>query len=247
MTLVKCSECLKEINDKASQCMHCGALIEKQEVFTLPSPPNYKSQTTLDDFDKNLLRPNDKFIQISLILLGISYLTDIFYIIKQTNDTYTASFIIVFLSLIALICDRIYLVKKYSSRTLFSVFWLLITPAYLYKRAKYFGAQLKYFWIFLGLSIGGSALLIIVENTYNGFPSCENSEVIQSVTDIAQKQGHTVTDLKNIKEIAFYPNLPIRFCQGLLSTNKQNPIGIYYKLTWKDQDKGEFWVEIIEE
>lgn len=33
MALIKCSECGKEISDKAKACIHCGCPIEEEEVF----------------------------------------------------------------------------------------------------------------------------------------------------------------------------------------------------------------------
>lgn len=34
MALIKCSECGKEISDKAKSCIHCGCPIEEEELFT---------------------------------------------------------------------------------------------------------------------------------------------------------------------------------------------------------------------
>lgn len=146
MALINCSECGKEVSDKAQSCVNCGAPVAP----TISHEPNIKTKFNGDN------PPHNIFIILSIITLTISVFT---YIPSKPSTIFYATSILTF---IFIVLDRIYVTTFYPNEDYFNPLWLLIVPAYIYKRSKYFNANLTLFWIWLIVFMVGAVPFLLL-------------------------------------------------------------------------------------
>lgn len=77
MSLILCSECGKEISDKAERCPNCGAPIQKTNAQNYQTAPNYGSRVTDN---------NKKSSQLVMFLLIFAFVCIIGIVIIFVSD-----------------------------------------------------------------------------------------------------------------------------------------------------------------
>lgn len=73
MALIDCEECGKEVSDKATACIHCGAPIEKEEEYAPPSSDKYKTKFKPEKPKKKGSLGKTIFVIIAVFILTIWY------------------------------------------------------------------------------------------------------------------------------------------------------------------------------
>jgi hypothetical protein len=127
-------------------------------------------------------------------------------------------------------------------------FWLILIPAYLFKRARILGQRQVLLWVWLGCLLAG--LLVANHDEIFGVPRCDGMYAKDTVTSVFAKipsikaAGVVAIDLRDRSEVSLVDST--RTCRAIVKASNGTDYRITYTLEWTKDWRTLTWVALAQ-